>query len=69
MKIRRNESTTDRVIRFVAAIALLAIAVSGQIAAPWTYVLGVIAVVAGFTAITGFCAIYALLGFSTRAAR
>ena len=69
MKISRNESTTDRVIRFIAAIVLLGVAVSGLVAAPWTYVFGVIAVILGFTAITGFCAIYAVLGLSTRAAR
>ena len=69
MKFSRNESNTDRVIRFIAAIGLLAVAVGGVVAAPWTYLLGAIAVVLGFTAITGFCAIYALLGLSTRAAR
>ncbi len=69
MKISRNESTTDRVIRFVAAIALLAIALSGVVTAPWTYLIGAVAVILGFTAITGFCAIYALFGLSSKAAQ
>jgi hypothetical protein len=47
----------------------LAIALGGVVTAPWTYVLGAIAVILGFTAITGFCAIYALFGLSSKAAR
>ena len=69
MTISRNESTADRVVRLAVAVAVFAVALTGVVAAPWTYVLGAIAVVLAFTAITGFCAIYALFGLSTRATR
>ncbi|WP_018111848.1 YgaP family membrane protein [Thermus igniterrae] len=59
-----NESTTDRVIRFVLALVLLYFAF--QSASPWNWVLGVVAAVLLFTAITGFCALYRVLGISTK---
>jgi Inner membrane protein YgaP-like, transmembrane domain len=69
MNFSRNESPTDRAIRFLLAVALGVVAVTGLVAAPWTYVLGIVAAVLAFTAITGFCAIYAVFGLSTKAAR
>jgi hypothetical protein len=59
-----NESTTDRVIRFILALVLLYFAF--QSASPWNWVLGIVGVVLLFTAVTGFCGLYRLLGISTK---
>ena len=60
-----NESTIDRIVRAIAAVALLA----GAWLAGFGTVLGVsLAVVAGIllvTAAVGFCPIYGILGLST----
>ena len=59
-----NESTTDRVIRFLLALVLFYFAF--QSASPWNWILGIVAVVLLFTAITGFCALYKVFGISTK---
>ncbi|GAA5338138.1 DUF2892 domain-containing protein [Thermus antranikianii] len=59
-----NESTTDRVIRFILALVLIYFAF--QSASPWSWILGIVGVVLLFTAVTGFCAIYKALGISTK---
>ncbi|MFZ8812706.1 MAG: YgaP family membrane protein [Thermus aquaticus] len=59
-----NESTADRVIRFVLALILFYFAF--QSASPWNWILGIVAVALLFTAITGFCALYKVLGISTK---
>jgi hypothetical protein len=64
MKNWQNESFTDRIIRAVIGIILLALAyyiLSGVL----VMVAYVIAVIAIFTSLTGFCALYKLFGFST----
>ncbi len=66
MKLSRNESTTDRVVRLILGVALGAAVVLGLVAEPWSYVVGIVAIVLVFTAISGFCAIYALFGLSTK---
>ena len=63
--LKQNESSTDRLIRVViGVVALLAglFLFSGtmQIVA---YVIGAVALITG---VIGFCAIYALLGISTK---
>lgn len=66
MNLKVNESNTDRIIRAVLGLALVLaglfnIVVSGALA--------LVALVAGvvllFTAVTGFCALYAVFGIST----
>ena len=59
-----NESTTDRVIRFLLSLVLFYFAF--QSAAPWNWILGIVAAVLLFTAIAGFCGLYRVLGISTR---
>jgi hypothetical protein len=66
MKLSRNESTTDRVVRVILAVVLGAAVVLGLVAEPWSYVVGIVAIVLAVTGITGFCAIYALFGLSTK---
>ena len=59
-----TESTTDRVIRFLLSLVLFYFAF--QSAAPWNWILGIVAAVLLFTAITGFCGLYRVLGISTK---
>ena len=66
MTFGTNESALDRVIRIVVGIALAAVALGGGVAAPWLYVVWVVAAIALVTGIVGFCALYALLRFSTK---
>jgi hypothetical protein len=61
-----NEGTTDRVIRVILGIILLAIGVFEVGSAE---VLGIVLIVVGLiiliTGISGFCALYSLLGIKT----
>lgn len=62
--IKKNEGTVDRYIRVLAAVVFAFAAYS------WTtgilsVILYVLAAVMLFTAITGFCALYTLLGVNT----
>ncbi len=66
MKFGTNESALDRAIRVVLGIALAAVAVSGAVAAPFIYLVWAVAAIAFVTGAVGFCAIYALLGLSTK---
>lgn len=60
MKI--NEGGLDRVIRVIAGVALIGLAVAGQIGA-WGYI-GVIPLLTGTV---GLCPLYSLLGINSRA--
>jgi len=64
--MKTNESPADRVIRAILGIILLAI---GIYEAGSSMVLGVVLIIVGaiilITGITGFCALYSLLGIST----
>ena len=63
--MKQNENTTDRIIRLVAGVILLAAGLyftSGTLA----IVLDTLGVVALFTAATGFCLLYKLFGLSTK---
>lgn len=66
--MKRNEGTTDRIIRAILAIIFLVVGL-GPLRALQGALLGVIVTVVGlilaFTAATGFCLIYKLLGIST----
>jgi hypothetical protein len=58
--MKPNEGTIDRVLRLVAGLLLLALAVTGTIGA-WGY----IGVVPLLTAAIGWCPLYAVLGLNT----
>ncbi len=65
MKLPKNESNADRIIRVIVGIVAL---VAGLffLTGTWqvvTYVIGAIAILTGAI---GFCAIYAILGISTK---
>jgi hypothetical protein len=66
--MERNEGTVDRIIRAVLAVIFLVVGL-GPLRGLQGAVLGIIVAVVGlilaFTAATGFCLIYKLLGVST----
>lgn len=66
--MERNEGTADRIIRAILAVIFLVVGL-GPLRALQGAVLGIIVAVVGlilaFTAVTGFCLIYKLLGIST----
>ena len=68
MKFGTNEGTIDRVVRIVLGLGLLAVALGGNIAAPWLYLVWVVAAVLLVTGAVGFCALYAIFRVSTRTA-
>lgn len=63
--MKRNEGSTDRIVRVVLGIVLIIIGwpVLGNSALG--IILDVVGVILLVTAITGFCLIYRLLGIST----
>lgn len=60
----KNESGTDRIVRAIAGIALVAAAFLLD-ASRFTVASYVVGVVLIFTAITGFCALYKVFGIDT----
>ncbi len=56
----RNEGQTDRLLRIVAGLVLLGLAVTSQYT-PWTW----IGVVPLLTGLIGWCPAYSLFGIST----
>ena len=64
----RNMSSTDRVVRLVGAVALVAVALLVGMGSLLGIVLLVVAVVLAGTSAVGFCPLYRLLGLSTRPA-
>lgn len=67
MNLKLNESTLDRAVRVVLGVILVALAVAGGVAAPLLYVVWAVAAIALVTGVVGFCPLYALFRFSTRA--
>ena len=61
--MKRNESTADRMIRAIIGIGLLVFGFTVNGALQW--ILLAAGILAVFTAITGFCGLYKLLGIST----
>lgn len=67
MNLKLNEGTLDRAIRVVLGVILVALALFGGVAAPLLYVVWAVAAIALVTGVVGFCPLYALFRFSTRA--
>lgn len=66
MSLPQNEHPADRIVRVVLGVALVAILLAGTVAAPLSYLVGVIAALAVVTGLAGFCPLYALLHVGTR---
>ena len=63
--MKRNEGSTDRILRVILGIVLIIIGWPVLGNSVLGVVLDVIGVILLVTAITGFCGIYKLLGIST----
>jgi hypothetical protein len=68
MKLQFNEAPLDRTVRIVLGIALLALVAVGGLTAPAMYLVWLVAAIALVTGAVGFCPLYAIFRFSTRAA-
>lgn len=66
MKIgEKNVGMTDRAVRILLGIVLIAVFALNMVAAPWSYLVLIIGVVALATGVFGTCALYSLLGMNT----
>jgi hypothetical protein len=63
--MKRNVGQTDRIIRVIVGIALLALGFFGNISGWLGWVLMILGAILLVTGIIGFCPIYALLKTST----
>ncbi|MFA5130868.1 MAG: DUF2892 domain-containing protein [Patescibacteria group bacterium] len=64
MKNWQNENATDRWVRVILGIIFLLLAYF-QLTGTWRIVFYVLGIIALVTALTGFCALYKLLGINT----
>ncbi len=55
----------DRVIRIILGIVLIVAFALGWVAAPWSYLVALIGLIALVTGVFGTCALYSLLGMNT----
>ncbi|MEZ4608331.1 MAG: DUF2892 domain-containing protein [Deinococcales bacterium] len=60
-----NESTTDRAIRVIIGIVLLAAKLFGYVGGTLGLILAIVGVILLLTGLVGFCPLYRLLGIST----
>jgi len=63
MQMERNEGTLDRAIRVVLGLILLGLWAADKV--PYRTLVLIVGLIALITGLTGFCAIYKLLGIST----
>jgi hypothetical protein len=63
--MKKNMSTTDRLIRLIVAAAIFTMFYLEVITGVWGYVLLVLGLVLALTSIVGFCPLYKLLGINT----
>lgn len=62
---QKNVGPTDKVIRLVLAVILVALAATGMLVGTWMYVAYVAAVVLVATSLFSFCGLYAIFGMNT----
>ena len=65
MKLPKNTGNADRLVRLVIAAVLAVVALTGLVAAPWSYLALAVAGIMLATGLTGFCPIYAIFRVST----
>jgi uncharacterized membrane protein HdeD (DUF308 family) len=61
----KNVGTIDRAVRIIAGIALLAGFALNMVAAPLSYLVALIGLIALVTGVIGTCPAYSLIGMST----
>jgi hypothetical protein len=66
MKIgEKNVGMIDRGVRIILGIILLIAVVMKMVAAPWSYLVALIGLIALVTGAVGTCALYSILGMDT----
>lgn len=66
MKIgEKNVGMIDRLVRIIIGMVLIGVVVLNMIAAPWSYLVVLLGLVALITGIVGTCGLYSLLGMNT----
>jgi len=63
-----NESITDRIVRVVLGIVLLALGWSGVVTGGWGLFLKIVGFIPLLTGIVGYCALYSLFRIKTKKA-
>jgi energy-converting hydrogenase Eha subunit H len=61
----KNVGMIDRGVRIIIGIVLIAAFALGWVAAPWSYLVALIGLIALITGAVGTCALYSLLGMNT----
>lgn len=64
--MKKNMGTIDRVVRFLLALTVLVLYLTGQLSGTATIILGILAVVFVATSFVGFCPLYVPLNISTK---
>lgn len=64
--MKKNMGSTDKIIRYILAIVLVALYFTGTITGTWGIVLLVLAGVFVATSLINFCPLYLPFGLSTR---
>lgn len=65
MKLPKNMGRIDRLLRFVAAIIIVTLYVTGILTGWLAILLLIFAVATSLTGITGFCPLYPIFGWNT----
>jgi Na+(H+)/acetate symporter ActP len=64
--MKKNMGTIDRVVRFLLALTVLVLYLTGQLSGTAAIILGILAVVFVATSFVGFCPLYVPFSFSTK---
>jgi hypothetical protein len=62
-----NMGGADRVIRIVIGVIVAALPVSGLVTGAWMWIAYLVAAILLLTSIVGFCPLYRVFGWTTRA--
>jgi len=61
----KNVGMIDRVVRIILGIVLIGVFALNMVAAPWSYLVALIGLIALVTGAVGTCGLYSLLGMNT----
>jgi hypothetical protein len=66
MKIgEKNVGMTDRIVRIILGVILIAVFALNYVATPWSYLVALVGLVLLVTGAVGTCGLYSVLGMST----
>ena len=61
----KNVGMIDRVVRIILGIVLIGVFVLNMVAAPWSYLVALIGLIALITGAVGTCPLYSIIGLNT----